>query len=159
MSQLVLAHILSESQLRQYAKLVAADDDLPFPNEASELQSFFEFDATPMVCLEVMLEEVFEGSASERTLFPGQIQSGQVQAIRQEQVPLLFAFHHSDRVRIDLALEQLAAHPDQLGAFYEEFYEEEWDDASRAMLEACRFLQGGLERLTLEDCWLLVFVS
>jgi hypothetical protein len=154
MSQLVLAHILSESQLMQYAKLVAADDDLPFPNEASELQSFFEFDATPMVCLEVMLEEVFEDSVSELALF-----SEQVQAVREKGVPLLFAFHHSDRVRIDLALEQLAAHPDQLGAFYEEFYEEEWDDASRAMLEACRFLQGGLERLTLENCWLLVFVS
>jgi hypothetical protein len=58
-SQLVLAHILTESQLEEYANQISEGDD-GFPNEATEVQPFFEFDAPVMVALEVMLEEQFE---------------------------------------------------------------------------------------------------
>jgi hypothetical protein len=150
MSQLVLAHVLSEPELEEYASQVLDGDD-GFPNEATELQPFFGFDAPVMVALEVMLEKQLDGDLG---LF-----SDQVQSVRQAGVALLLAFHVSDRERLVGLLEELLADPDQLGMFYEEFYAEQWSDAASAMLEACRFVRSGLEQLDEDRCWLLIFVS
>jgi hypothetical protein len=150
MSQIVLAHILSKSQLEEYASNVLDGDD-GFPDETTELQPFFGFDAPVMVALEVMLEEHFDDGLG---LF-----SDHVQSVREASVPLLLAFHVTDRERVVPILEQLAADPDALTHFYEEFFAEEWVEAGTAMLEACRFVQSGLERLSSDRCWLLIFVS
>jgi hypothetical protein len=150
MSQLVLAHILSESQLEEYASNVLDGDD-GFPIEATELQPFFEFDAPVMVALEVMLEEHFADGLG---LF-----SDHVQGVREAGVPLLLAFHVSDRERVVPVLERLITDPVALASFYEAFYAEAWAEAGAAMLEACRFVRAGLERLSLDRCWLLIFVS
>jgi hypothetical protein len=150
MSQLVLAHILSESQLEEYANNVLNGDD-GFPIEATELQPFFEFDAPVMVALEVMLEEHFDDGLG---LF-----SDHVHSVREAGVPLLLAFHVIDRERVGPVLERLTADPVALGSFYEEFYAEEWSGAETAMLEACKFVRSGLERLSVDRCWLLIFVS
>ena len=150
MSQLVLAHILSEPQLEEYANSILDSDD-GFPDESTEVQPFFAFDAPTMVALEVVLEEQFDddlGSFSDH-----------VQSVREAGVPLLLAFHVADRERVVSVLEQLMADPKTLGSFYEEFYAEEWDEAATAMLEACKFVSACLERLTVDRCWLLVFVS
>ena len=82
-----------------------------------------------------------------------------VQSLRENEVPLLLAFHLWDRVEIVARLEALVADSGQLGAFYESFFAETWDGAPAAMLEACRFLQAGLARLTEDQSWLLIFVS
>jgi hypothetical protein len=82
-----------------------------------------------------------------------------VQSLRESQIPLLLASHVWDRLRIVTTLEGLANDPVRLGAFYEEFFSESWDEAGTAMLEACKFVQSGLERLSSDRCWLLIFVS
>jgi hypothetical protein len=149
-SQLVLAHILRESQLEEYASRVSDDDDA-FPDEATEVQPFFRFDAPTMVALEVMLEEHFEDGLA--------VFTDHVQVIREAAIPLLLAFHVSDRQRILGTLETLMANPAGLETFFSAFYGEVWIEAETAMLEACKFVRSGLERLTADRCWLLIFVS
>jgi hypothetical protein len=150
-SQLVLAHILRESQLEEYASGVSDGED-GFPDESTEVQPFFAFDAPTMVAFSVMLEEAFEdddlGSFSQH-----------VQNVREAGVALLLAFHVADRDRIVSILDGLAASPEVLASFYEAFYAEEWSKARTAMLGACAFVKSGLERLNENKCWFLLFVS
>jgi hypothetical protein len=60
-SQLVLAHILTESQLEEYAKEVA-DGDAGFPKDELEVSPAFAFNAPPMIALGVMLQDDVSGS-------------------------------------------------------------------------------------------------
>ncbi len=151
MSQLVLAHILSESQLEEYTKEVSEGHD-DFPDHELEFLPAFRFNAPPMIALQVMLEGAFDnadvGSMSDHE-----------DTLHEHEVPLLLSFHIEDREDILPILERLAAVPVALAGFYEEFYAKQWDEAGTAMLEACRFVRSGLERLTTDRCWLLVFVS
>jgi hypothetical protein len=151
MSQLVLAHIFTEAQLEQYTKAALLEDDIDSPDDSTEITPFFEYNATPMMCLAVLLEDALEGLEVPES----------VQKLREleEPIPVLFAFHFSSRASILAALEHLKTGPDALGVYYEKFYEQSWDEATQAMLSACGFLLDGLERLSSEECWLLVFVA
>ena len=149
MSQIVLAHILSESQLEVYSQEVSAGND-GFPDDEHEVSPAFDFNAPPMIALGVMLQDDVSASV------PG---FEYVQSLRENEIPLLLGFHLWDRAQILARLEDLACDPAGLAAFYEEFFSETWDDAAAAMLEACQFLRVGLERLDETNCWFLLFVS
>jgi hypothetical protein len=148
-SQLVLAHILTESQLEEYANQVSEGDD-GFPNDELELSPAFDFNAPPMIALGVMLQD--DVSTSIPTF-------EYVHSLRENEIPVLLAFHLWDRVQTVARLEDLAADPGKLGAFYEEFFSETWDEAPAAMLQACRFVRAGVERLDETNCWFLLFIS
>jgi hypothetical protein len=150
-SQIVLAYILTESQLKEYAKAVSEGND-GFPNDELEFLPAFGFNAPPMIALHMMLEDAFDnadvGSMSDHE-----------DTLREHGVPLLLALHVEDRGGILPIFEKMASDPIHLGQFYEEFFSETWDEAPAAMLEACRFVQSGLERLDETNCWFLLFVS
>jgi hypothetical protein len=148
-SQIVLTYVLSESQLEEYANRISKGDD-GFPDDELEVIPGFNFNAPPMIALGVMLQDDVSTSV---TSFES------VQRLRENEIPLLLAFHLWDRVQIVARLEEFASDPATLGAFYEEFFSETWDDAPAAMLEACRFVQSGVEALDETACWFLLFVS
>jgi hypothetical protein len=147
MSQIVLTHVMTQQQLEDYTASVLREGDDSLPNEITEVPLAYQYDATPMICLGVM--EPLEG-----------IEVGEhVSALREQGITALIAWHHGDRARIAAILENLMANPEQLGLAYNEFYEQHWDEASEAMLEACRCLRSGLGLLSAERPWFLVFVS
>ena len=60
MSQLILAHILCESQLGDYANEVSKGHD-GFPDDELEVFPAFNFNAPPMIALGVMLQDDASG--------------------------------------------------------------------------------------------------
>jgi hypothetical protein len=148
-SQIVLTYVVSKSQLEEYANRVLEGDD-GFPDDEFEFSAGFDCEAKAMIGLGTMLQDQVSVSAPKFEC---------VERLREHEIPLLLAFHVWDKTSIVAALEGLESDPLRLGRFYEELFSESWDGAGAAMLEACRFVRAGVERLDETHCWFLLFVS
>jgi hypothetical protein len=158
MSQLLLTFTLSQDELLQLA--LAAKDTTSYDEDGNEFLTTleeavvippFHYSASVMIALTVFLEETFPETSLHSS-------SESIGLLHEKMYPLIVALEKGDVTQWQERLEQLKQQPRELAEFYERFYEDSWDGAKAAMVDAARYIEASLKQLTTEKPWLLFMV-
>jgi hypothetical protein len=157
MSPIASAYVVTGELLALLARLAAKRDPTDFwqalHSSAAEVQPDFPYSGYVLAVVIAYLEEQQEWPLSL------DLQSSSAKAIADAGFSLVLCVERDDALAWVTSLDTFAPYEKELHQFYEEFNEEEWDEAGTAMLEGLAFLKRAFIQLRNGGDWLLLFIG